>query len=145
MVAGKKQRHLSNAAYEAARAAKLLTRATGGAFEVTGVVVVVDPKSMTVRERPSGVAVVTDRQLLRWLSARPDVLTVRQAAVVAAAAVRPATWHQNPSASVNAAFLQSEFAALRALVGRARRRRAGWILALLIGAPLVLATMSAYF
>lgn len=63
MVAGRKQRHLYHAAYEAARAAKVLIRAMGGAFEVTGVVVIVDPKSMTVREKPVRVAVVTDRQL----------------------------------------------------------------------------------
>jgi hypothetical protein len=145
MVAGKKQRHLYNASYEADRAAKLLTRGANAAVEVTGVVVVVAPKSMTVRERPSGVAVVTDRQLLRWLNDRPNVLTPGQVAVVAAAAVRSGTWHRNPPVIVDAAFLQYEFAALQTLVDRARRRRGGWILALLIGAPLVLATLSAYF
>lgn len=145
MVAGKKHRHLYNAEYEAARAAKLLAQAVSGAVEVTGVVVIVNPKSMTIRENPSCVVVVTDQQLLRWLSSLSVVLTPRQAAVVAAASARPGTWHRNPPASGNAAFLQSEFAALRILVDRARRRRAGWIFGLLIGVPLVLAALSAYF
>ena len=145
MVAGKKQRHLYNASHEAARAAKLLTRGTNGTVEVTGVVVVVAPKSMTVRERPSDVAVVTDRQLLRWLGDRPNILTPRQVAVIAAAAVRPGTWHRNPPASMDPASLRYDFATLRTLVDSARRRRAGWLLALLIGVPLVLAAFSAYF
>lgn len=93
MVAGKKQRHLYNAEYEAARAAKLLARAVSMAVEVTGVVVVVNPKSMTIREKPSGVVVVIGRQLLRWLSRSPG----------------------------------------------------SWIIALLIGAPLLLLTFSAHF
>ena len=145
MVAGKKQRHLYNASYEAARTAKLLTRRVNEPVEVTGVVVIVSPKSMTVRERPSGVAVVTDRELLRWLSGRPNVLTPRQLAGITAAAERPGTWHRNPPAAVDPAFARFEFTKLRNLVDSARRRRAGWLLALIIGAPLVLATLSAYF
>ena len=145
MVSGKKQRHLYNASHEAARAAKLLTRGVKAAVGVTGVVVVVAPKSMTVRERPSEVAVVTDRQLLRWLSDRPNVLTPRQAAAISAAAAQPGTWHRNTPAAVDPALLQHEFARLRFLVDSARRRRAGWLLALLLGAPIVLAALSAYF
>jgi hypothetical protein len=145
MVAGKKQRHLYNASHEAARAAKLLSRKVGAPVEATGVVVVVAPKSMTVRAKPSGAVVVTDRQLLRWLSGRPTVLTPRQVAVVAAAAMEPGTWHRNPPVIVDPAFLHFEFARLRTHVDSARRRRAGWLLALLIGAPLVLTTLSAYF
>ena len=145
MVAGKKQRHLYNASYEATRTAKLLTRSVNEPVEVTGVVVVVAPKSMTVRERPSGVAVVTDRELLRWLSGRPNVLTPSQMAGITAAAVRPGTWHRNPPATVDPAFARFEFTKLRNLVDSARRRRAAWLLALIIGAPLVLATLSAYF
>jgi hypothetical protein len=145
MVSGKKQRHLYNASHEATRAAKLLTRGVNATVAVTGVVVVVAPKSMTVRERPSDVAVVTDRQLLRWLSNRPNVLTPRQISAITAAAIRPGTWHRNPPAAVDPAFLLQEFTRLRSLVDNARRRRAGWLLALLIGASLVLATLSASF
>ncbi|GAA1499327.1 hypothetical protein [Paeniglutamicibacter kerguelensis] len=50
MMCGKKQRRLYNASQEAALAAKLLTRGTNAPIEVTGVVVVVTPKNLTVRE-----------------------------------------------------------------------------------------------
>ena len=125
--------------------ARHLTLGMNATVEVTGIVVVVAPKSMTVRERTFDVAVVSDRQLLRWLGDRPNLLTSRQTAAIVAAALRPGTWHRNAPAEVNPAFLQNEFARLRSLVDSARRRRAGWLLALLIGAPLVLATLSAYF
>lgn len=98
-VAGKKQRHLYNAGHEAARAAKLLSRAVGASISVTAVVVVVNPKSLTIRETPNDVLVVTDRQLLQWLTTRPTVFTQRQVQLLAAAAVRPGTWHRNPQPS----------------------------------------------
>ncbi|MET1087514.1 MAG: nuclease-related domain-containing protein [Arthrobacter sp.] len=144
MVSGKKQRHLYNASHEAARAAKLLTRGANATVAVTGVVVVVAPKSMTVRERPADVVVVTDRQLLRWLGDRPNVLAPTQISALTAAAIRPGTWHRSPPALVDPAVLLHEFTKLRTLVDSARRRRAGWLLALLLGVPLLLATLSAY-
>jgi hypothetical protein len=146
MVAGKKQRHLYNASHEAERAAKILTRAVNHAVDVRGVVVVVAPKSLTIREPPAGVAVVTDTQLLRWLRGLPPTLSPQQVASIAAVAARPGTWHRNPPASTDAAPLQHAFVALRARVDRARRRRAAWILALLL-MPLavVLVTLSSHF
>jgi hypothetical protein len=145
MVAGNKQRHLYNASHEAARAAKLLGRRVNEPVDVTGIVVVVAPKSMTVRARPTDAVVVTDRQLLRWLSGRPAVLAPRQIAAIVAAAVTPATWHRNPPAIADPTFLHSEFTRLRTIVDTARRRRAGWLLALLISAPLALITLSTHF
>ena len=140
MVSGKKQRHLYNAGHEAARASKLLTREVSATVAVTGVVVVVAPKSLTVRERPRDVAVVTERQLLRWLSDRPNVLTPGQISALTAASIRPGTWHRDPPPAVDPFFLLHEFTRLRSLVDSARRRRAGWLLALLLGAPLILST-----
>jgi hypothetical protein len=144
MVSGKKQRHLYNASYEATRAAKLLSRGVNATVAVTGVVVVLAPKSMTVRERPSDVVVVTDRQLLRWLGDRPKVLTPGQISALTAAAIRPRTWHRSPPAVIDPAVLMQEFTRLRSLVDNARRRRAGWLLALFLGAPIVLAVLSSY-
>jgi hypothetical protein len=145
MVAGKKQRHLYNASHEAARAAKLLGRRVNEPVDVTGIVVVVAPKSMTVRARPTDAVVLTDRQLLLWLSGRPAVLAPRQIAAIVAAAVTPATWHRSPPAIADPTFLHREFTRLRTIVDTARRRRAGWLLALLISAPLALITLSTHF
>lgn len=144
MVAGKKQRHLYNAVHEADRAAKLLSRSIGITVNASAVVVVVAPKSMTVREKPTGVTVLTDRQLLRWLSNRPAVLSAWEVDQIAAAAAHPGTWHKNPQCIADPAALWREFAALRAAVDAARGRRAGWVMALLFG-PLVLFMLSMVF
>lgn len=96
MVAGKKTRHLYNAASEAARAAKLLSAATGTTVTVSGVVVIVEPKTLTVKAVPDQVSVVTERRLLRWLKRRRHVLDPEQVSQIAAVRVR----RQRPAAEL---------------------------------------------
>jgi hypothetical protein len=144
MVAGKKQRHLYNAAHEAARAAKLLSRVVNAPISATGVVVVVNPKSLTIKEKSNDVVVLSDRQLLHWLNTRPTVFTERQVRWLAAAAL-PGTWHRNPPPTADPGLLGQWFAELRTSVEKARRRRAGWVLALLIASPLLLLNLARYF
>ncbi|WP_427129126.1 nuclease-related domain-containing protein [Pseudarthrobacter sp. S9] len=141
MVAGKKQRHIANSVHEAVRAAKFLTTAAGEVVPVTGVLVIVDAKSLPVREKPADVVVVTDRQLLRWLNRRRRVLTPEQIAGITAAAILPTTWHRNPAPDGDITTLQQGFENLRKLVGRARRRRAAWALALVVVLVIVLANV----
>lgn len=145
MVAGKRQRHLYNAAHEAERAAKLLSRTTGKTLRVNAVIVVISPKSMKVREKPADVAVLMDRELLKWLTSRPAVLTPWEISELAAAANQPRTWHRDPPGVVDAAALWREFVALQSLIRTARRRRAGWALSLLLGTPVLLLVLSALF
>ena len=96
MVAGKKTRHLYNAAYEAARASKLLSAGVGAAVDVTDLVVVLDPKSLTIKSRPDQVLVVIEvrrlvdqvrRRRAAWVLGGPAVgflmLTVGGPAVAA--------------------------------------------------------------
>lgn len=97
MVAGKKTRHLYNAAYEAARASKLLSAAAGTTVDVTGMVVVVDPKSLTIRSQPDQVVVVREGQLLGWLGRRRRELGPSEVGRIAAAAVLAQTWHRKPA------------------------------------------------
>jgi len=132
MVAGKRQPHIPKATHEAARAAKLLTAAAGEGVEVTGVLVIVEPKSMKIREKPEDVAVVTDRQLLRWLNRRQPSLAPEQVARISAAAVLPGTWHRRPQAAGDAA-LQQAFDALKRLVDAARLLRTARTLTLATG------------
>ncbi len=139
MVAGKKQHHIANSVYEADRAAKLLTAVVGEAVQVTGVLVVVDPKSLTLREKPPEVVILTDRQLLRWLNRRRRALTQEQVTGITAAAIIPSTWHRNPQPDIDVAALQQGFEGLRKLVGRAKRRRAAWALALVVALFIALA------
>ena len=89
LVAGKKTRHLYNAAHEAARAAKLLSAASGHDVDVDGVVVIVEPKNAhhSLKATPDQVSVVTERQLLGWLRRRGQVLKPEQVSRIAAVAV----------------------------------------------------------
>jgi hypothetical protein len=128
MVAGRRTGHVHNAEYEAARAAKLLSEAAGAAVEVTGVVVIVEPKSLTIKARPDRVAVVTERQLLGWLNRSRPGLGPEEVARISAVAVQAGTWHRNPRRPRNADEVLQNFMTLRRLVNQARRRRAAWLL-----------------
>ena len=128
LVAGKRTRHLLCSAHEAARAAKLLSTAAGFPVEVTGVVVIVNPKKLTIKSRPERVAVVREARLLAWLRQLQPVLGTEQVAQIAQAAVRPGTWCRQPPATTDLPALQRSFTALRLLVDQARRRQAAWAL-----------------
>jgi hypothetical protein len=126
MVSGQKQLHIPKAFHEAARAQDLLTAAVGEAVPVTGVLVLVGPDNLAVKEKPAGVTVITERKLLRWLRRRPPVLTSDQVSRIAAVAAQPATWHADPPAREDPVALHGRFGALHARVRAARRRRRAW-------------------
>ena len=128
MVAGRKTRHLYNAAHEAARASKLLTAGAGFPVKVSAVVVIVEPKSLTIKARPEQVAVVTAAQLLRWLRGFKPVLSPVELARISSVAVQPGTWHRRPAPQCDQLALQRRFDGLRILVNQARRRRSAWML-----------------
>jgi hypothetical protein len=130
MVAGKKTRHLHNAAFEASRASKLLSAAVGAAVDVTPMVVVVNPKSLTIRSKPEQVVVVRDSQLLAWLKRCKRRLGPSEVGKIAAAAVLARNWHRTPTVTGNTDALQHEFNTLRLLVDQSRRRRAAWVLSI---------------
>lgn len=126
MVAGQKQLHIPKAFHEAARAQNLLSAAVGEPVPVTGLIVLVEPESLKIKEPPVGVTVVTGHKLLRWLRRQPPVLSTEQNARIAAVAALPDTWHRDPQKSEDPATLQSRSRALRAGVLAARRRRRAW-------------------
>lgn len=127
MVDGKKQRHVYNAEFEADRAANLLSAAVGRPVYVNGAVVIVGAKSLTVKEKHPRIAVVTQHQLLRWLTRRPTVLNPQQIKAITTSAVQPRTWHQNPALG-NTSAIAADFATMKGLIDQARRRRIGWFL-----------------
>ena len=129
LVGGRKQPHLRNALHEAERASKLLSTVVGRPVEVHGVIVVVDAKSVVVKERHPRVAVLEQHQLVRWLQRRRPSLDREDVEAVSSAAVQASTWHRNPVESTDPALLEQRYAALRAQVNHARRRRVGWTLA----------------
>ncbi|MBP1134574.1 hypothetical protein JOE31_000806 [Arthrobacter sp. PvP023] len=133
MVAGQRQRHIPNAAHEAARAGKLLSAASGIPVEVSGVVVIIAPKNLTIKKAPEGAQVLSDRQILRWLRGLRPALSADQVFRIASAARLPRTWHRNPGLQADPVELQDRFNALRDHVDRARRRRLLWVLAAFVG------------
>lgn len=136
MVAGQKTDYLRNSRHEAQRAAKLLTAAVGAPVEVTPLLVLVEVASMTVKQRPTDVAVLTDSGLLRWLLRRTPTLSPEQLDRVAAAASHVRTWHKTADASVDESHMP-EFALLRAEDRQARTRRRVWSLMAIVVAGVV--------
>lgn len=125
LVNGQKTDHLRNARYEAKRASKALTLATGTSITAYPLIVIVGAASITIRENPDDLTVIGSNALVRWLSKRKptlDALVVKQ---VVAAASRAATWSKLPAVPVELGYL-STFAALRGEVDQARVRRLGW-------------------
>lgn len=126
MVAGQKTSYLRNSRHESERASKLLSQATGMLVEAYSLLVIVDPASVTVKQRPDYVAVLTARELVRWLKRRKPTLDAMTVAQIADAASNPRTWHKTADASVDDRHMHS-FEALRAEVNQARVRRMLWV------------------
>jgi len=126
MVNGQRKPHVRNAEHEAARAAKLLSAAVGWPVAVRGAIVVVDPASLTIREQPATVVVVTSRNLVPWLTKRRDVLSPADVADITAVAAQPATWHRAPRPAEDGQALTTRFAAFHREVLGARRVRVAW-------------------
>jgi hypothetical protein len=115
------------------------------------VLVLIEPKDLTIKQRPAGVEVVTDRQLLRWLQRQRPVLTPEQVAGITAAAMVPGTWHDNPAPPEDPVALQERFAELRVSVRSARLRRDLWrlggpvaVLGVVVGSEPVRVVLSAF-
>ncbi|MCM6763643.1 hypothetical protein NB037_14570, partial [Rathayibacter sp. ZW T2_19] len=151
LVNGQRRPYLRNSGHEAARAARLLSTATGGSVDVLAVIVVVGAK-LTRRNTPDGVAVITIRELAAFLSrnanpARSAVSTE----IIRHAVVQPRTWSRSGSAPELSTDHLLWFLDLRDRVRSAARRRNAWVLAALAGSlgtlvgafDLVIATVTA--
>jgi Nuclease-related domain len=93
-VGGKPVDYLRKSRHEAARAGRLLHRATGLEVPVQSAIVFVGARKMTVRGGgPADVAVLpTPRALRRWLHKQPPALQPDQVEAIYEAARRPASW-----------------------------------------------------
>ncbi|MBP2269266.1 hypothetical protein J3A64_004806 [Pseudarthrobacter sp. PvP004] len=138
MVAGRKQRHLRNAQYEATRAANLLGRQVRATVPVAAVIVIRNPKSLTTRDQPFGAAVLTDQQLIPWLKSRPVFLSPRQVELLVAAAEKPNTWHRKPQPATDPVLVRNRFSALQKSINQSRAIRGAWVLGILLTVPIVM-------
>ena len=92
MINGTRHPYIRNSRHEAARAARLLTRAAGFPVAATGMVVPVNAGDFTIREQPEDVIVVNRARLYRLLRRLPDVLDSDTVQAVFEAARRSDTW-----------------------------------------------------
>lgn len=92
MVNGHRHPYLRNSRHEAMRASRLLTATTGTPVNVHPVIVVVDPRNVTLKNPPLDVSVVTRRRLRRWISALHPILSDEDVENIFNHARRSATW-----------------------------------------------------
>ena len=92
MVNGVRRPYIRNSRHEASRASRLLTAACGFPVAVTGVVVPVKARTVTLKQSPADVHVLNRRQLTRWLPRQPEILDRPTVEAIFEQARRPATW-----------------------------------------------------
>ncbi len=121
LVTGHRQPYVRNAEHEAERAARLLSAALGRPVPVRAAVVVVGASSLTVKQQPDAVTVLSAARLVRWLQRRPVVLSPAEVRQVARAAAQPGTWQRRPES--RGSDPRPAFERLAADVASAARRR----------------------
>jgi len=132
MVADIRYPYIRNMEYEMGRAERLLSTAAGIPVEVSGILAVVEPKSLSVREPHRDVAVLHSSTLVRWLIGRKRVLSAEQIAVIGDAARGESTWHTSESPLDDPRNLRDRFEVLRRQVTRAWHVQMFWATALTI-------------
>jgi hypothetical protein len=92
MVNGYKQPYVRNSRHEAARASRLLSTAIGIPVAAHGVIVLVDPRNLTIRTPPADVTITTRHGLQRWATTLPPVLSEEQVETIFDLVRRSTTW-----------------------------------------------------
>jgi hypothetical protein len=86
--------YVRNSRHEAERAGRYLAGACGFPVAVVGIIVPVGADSITIKEPPADVRVVTRMALTDWLRRRPPILDDATIAAVFEVARRSTTWRQ---------------------------------------------------
>jgi len=92
MVNGTRHPYVRNSRFEAQRASKLLSAATGIGVTVQGLVVPVGASSFTVKQQPEAVHVVNRSRLVQYLASREPVLNAAAVAHILGYARLGSTW-----------------------------------------------------
>jgi hypothetical protein len=133
MVGGVRYPHIRNMEYEMGRAERMLSAGAGRPVEVSGILAIVAPKSLVVRERHRDVAVVPSTQLVPWLLRRRRTLSSEEITRIGDAAALASTWYQGEESQNEPEAVRLRFEALRSAVRRAWRVQLGWV----VGASVV--------
>lgn len=111
---------------EAEAASRFLTEATGTPVKVRPLVVVVDPKRLSVKAPAAPVRVVASYQLERMLTRALTTLNGTEVALISDHADRPTTWPSAEAPTLDTQQLHRDFADVRADVRSALVRRILW-------------------
>ncbi len=126
--------HIRTMEYEMGRVERLLASATGTAVEVSGILAVVDPKSLVVREAHRDVAVIAASTIVRWLRGRTTIFQPDVVENIATIAGRASTWRFVTVQTDDPAELRGRFDRLRGEVDRAWSVQRLWATALTVAA-----------
>jgi len=143
IVAGVRHPHIRDMEYEMGRAERLLTAAAGRAVEVSGILAVVAPKSLVVREKQRDVAVLDSSHLVSWLTRHKRALAPGEVEEIGAAASLASTWYDDGTLSpVEPNGQRERFEQLRAEVRAAWRLQIVWTVGVGVAAVVGFAMMT---
>jgi hypothetical protein len=117
--------HIRDSEHGVGRAERLLADVRNDTA-VRGVLVIIDPRTLAIREMPRDLQVLPSSELLDWLDSQPVVLSPHEARRIADAARRAGTWWQGHGL-VGAQSPSAGFDELRQRVDRARMLRELWV------------------
>jgi hypothetical protein len=126
LVNGRKSDQLDHCLYETGRASTLFSSIAGTPVEVTPVVVVVDPTSVT-RKSPQ-VDILEVEQVPQWFATLPRQLSDDTIAHFSTIAERSGTWRSRAEADDDTMRHTQRFERLQREVNGARRRARVWML-----------------
>lgn len=134
LVGGQEHHDAARAIEQADAAASLLSRAAGSPVPVAALLVVVEPRRLTVRSTPVGVEIVASQELERFLTRAPRALPGDEVAAISDLADLESTWPAPPATELDAQRLHRDFALVRHAVRAALLRRVVWGVIAFVGA-----------
>lgn len=129
---GERLPYLRDAEFSAVRLTQLLSDAVGSRVEATPCLVLVGPRSVTVAKPPRRVAVLTVRDIRRWLKEMPAVISGPDLDAIKVCAEAQSDWHSLASRTVGTQDALDSFRRLHAEVGQARHVRLTWVTGALV-------------
>ena len=129
MVGGVGYPHIRTIECEMGRAERSLASAAGGHIDVGGILAIVAPKSLVVREKHRDVAVLASSNVADWLLRQRRALTPAEVVRITAAASLASTWVSSGAEPVQPSLVREQFELLRATVRAAWRTQLSWAIA----------------
>jgi hypothetical protein len=142
IVAGNAFPHIRNSEHGVGRVERLLAQVQDRSTVVRGVLVIIEPRTLAIREMPRDLQVLASSDLLEWLKNQPVVLKPDDTQRVADAARQAGTWWQGYDL-IGEQSPVAGFDELRKKVDRARMLRELWVGTLTIAVIVTAAALGA--